>query len=66
MGGMNNNMLKTNCPKCNNTIGFAFGVCIDCGWNHISNEWSHIKVNPQMIPPQFRQSLIDYYAKQFQ
>lgn len=59
-------MASTTCPKCKNTIGFYFGTCTTCGWNHISNEWAVIKVDPKRIPPQFRQQLIDYYASQYE
>jgi len=32
------------CPKCNNTQGFVFGTCIECGWNYNENEYTHITV----------------------
>jgi len=32
------------CPKCGNKIGFSFGTCCECGYNHISNKYDWIKV----------------------
>lgn len=32
------------CPNCKNTQGFAFGTCIKCGFNHISEEFEWIRV----------------------
>ncbi len=33
------------CPHCGNKLGFAFGTCIDCGYNHISNVFKFITVH---------------------
>lgn len=32
------------CPKCGNKLGFAFGTCCQCGFNHISKQYDWIKV----------------------
>ena len=47
------------CPNCKNTIGFSFGTCGRCGWNHISNEYDYIKVNVNFLPDEIRDFLID-------
>ena len=37
------------CPVCGNTMGFAFGTCIDCGFNHITNEFQSIRVDTEIL-----------------
>lgn len=39
------------CPHCGNKQGFVFGTCIDCGWNYMSNSFTHIKVYVDDLPP---------------
>lgn len=33
------------CPHCKNTMGFAFGTCIECGYNDIDSTFHFIKVS---------------------
>jgi len=56
---------KTECPKCGNTIGFCFGTCVNCGWNHLDNEWTSIQVNPNYLPYEIRQQLINIHAEKY-
>lgn len=32
------------CPHCGNRVGFAFGTCIECGWNYLTRKFHWIKV----------------------
>lgn len=52
------------CPKCNNTQGFVFGMCIECGWNHISDEYDKIQVwagDAKYLPPEIWELLVDIH-----
>lgn len=37
------------CPHCGNQFGFAFGMCCECGFNHLSNKFDFIKVYTQNL-----------------
>lgn len=37
------------CPICDNMIGFAFGTCIDCGYNHIDHTFHFIEVETEFL-----------------
>lgn len=37
------------CPICKNKIGFAFGTCIECGYNHLDNSYHTIEVNAEIL-----------------
>lgn len=32
------------CNHCANTIGFALGTCVECGWNNDSKRFNHIQM----------------------
>jgi len=50
---------RTSCPKCANEYGFAFGTCIECGWNYLDHSWHHITVfDLDVIPTYTRDFLI--------
>lgn len=55
------------CPICKNKIGFAFGTCIECGYNHIKGEFSFINVYvselEKYLPPEVCLSLIESHEK---
>ena len=54
------------CPKCGNKIGFAFGTCSDCGFNHYDYEYRYIKVDVDMlnsIPENIKNYLIKQHDK---
>jgi hypothetical protein len=36
--------MSTTCPHCQNKFGFVFGTCIECGFNHITNEFKWVRV----------------------
>ena len=42
------------CPICKNKTGFAFGVCVECGYNHLNDSYHTIKVNTEIL-----KSLVD-------
>lgn len=42
------------CPICKNKIGFAFGTCGECGYNHLDNSYHTIEVNTEIL-----KSLVD-------
>lgn len=42
------------CPICKNKMGFAFGTCIECGYNHLDNSYHTIEVNTEIL-----KSLVD-------
>ena len=50
---------KPECPKCGNTMGFSFGGCISCGWNYVTNKWDWIRVNPKLLPDEWK----DYFVR---
>ena len=37
------------CPICDNMIGFAFGTCIDCGYNYIDHTFHFIEVETEFL-----------------
>lgn len=37
------------CPICKNKIGFVFGTCVECGYNHIDYTYHTIKVNTRVL-----------------
>ena len=51
------------CPKCKNKVGFAFGTCIQCGYNHLDGEYTRIEVDMEVleryIPPYILSRLIE-------
>ena len=44
------------CPVCKNKIGFAFGTCIQCGYDHIEEKFSRIEVDMETL-----EALLDPY-----
>lgn len=53
------------CPVCDNTIGFSFGTCVSCGFNHISADFSFIKVNVDHLPKELKEALVKHHAKTY-
>ena len=49
---------KTFCPNCQNTMGFTFGTCIECGFNYINNKFEWVKVYVSELPVELRDYLI--------
>jgi hypothetical protein len=37
------------CPICQNKIGFTFGTCIQCGYNHIDHSYHTIEVDTAIL-----------------
>lgn len=65
----NDNVIEENrkgcekCPVCDNRIGFAFGTCVDCGFNYIEADFRYIKVDVRYLPLELREALIREHAK---
>lgn len=53
------------CPVCENTRGFAFGTCVNCGFNYISATFDFIKVHVDHLPKEVKDALIKYHAKKY-
>lgn len=41
------------CPVCENTIGFVFGTCVNCGYNHIEKKYKRITVSVEDLERYF-------------
>jgi hypothetical protein len=52
-----------NCPHCFNPMGFVFGKCIECGFNHLSDRFNSIKVDVSDLPENVRDYLIRKHAR---
>ncbi len=37
------------CPICKNTMGFAFGTCVECGYNYLDKTFHKIEVNTGVL-----------------
>ena len=37
------------CPICKNRIGFAFGTCVECGYNYLDFTFHKIEVNTDVL-----------------
>jgi hypothetical protein len=57
------------CPKCKNRTGFAFGTCIQCGYNHYDEEYTRIEVDMEVleryIPPYILSCLVARHEKRY-
>ena len=55
------------CPICDNVIGFHFGTCVNCGYNHIDHEYKYIKVDTEilreLVPPKVFEFLVNEHEK---
>lgn len=47
------------CEKCGNRLGFAFGTCVQCGYNYLDKQYHHIKVYVDDLPEDIKWRLID-------
>jgi len=59
-------MKDKKCPKCGNTMGFAFGTCVDCGWNHLSNQFKFIQIWTDDLPEEIQDYLIQKHANKYE
>lgn len=55
----------SSCPVCNNRMGFVFGTCVQCGFNHIEAEFNHIKVYVDDLPTHIRDRLIRKHVEKY-
>lgn len=37
------------CPICKNRIGFVGGMCIECGYNHLTHKYDWIEVSTDVL-----------------
>lgn len=55
------------CPLCKNTQGFVCGTCNDCGFNHLTQEFTFIEVSAEdlalLVPPLEQKLLIITHAE---
>jgi hypothetical protein len=51
------------CPHCQNKMGFVCGMCIDCGYNYLMNEFNFIKVYVDDLAPRDREYLIEKHRR---
>lgn len=61
----NRNSDTSCCPVCNNTMGFAMGTCVSCGFNYISADFNFIKVHVDHLPKELKNALVKYHAKTY-
>jgi hypothetical protein len=58
------------CPACKNKVGFAFGTCIRCGYNHYDEKYDRIEVDMEVleryIPTYVLHSLIERHKQRHQ
>ncbi len=57
--------LFAHCPNCGNRHGFNEGCCVECGWNHRTNQYDFIRVLVADLPVPLRAPLIGKYAALF-
>ena len=48
------------CPICKNTMGFAFGTCIECGYNHDDHTYHFIAVSTEILEQIVSPNMFDY------
>lgn len=53
------------CPVCDNRIGFAFGTCVDCGFNYLDGTFRFIKVDIDYLPMELREALVREHADMY-
>lgn len=57
------------CPICKNKVGFAFGTCIQCGYNHIEEKFSRIEVDMEtleiLLDPYMLELLVNKHARKY-
>lgn len=57
------NVDHDSCPKCGNRMGFAFGTCVDCGFNYLDYDYKYIKVDVDKLPESIKWYLIDNHDR---
>ena len=51
------------CPICKNTMGFAFGTCIECGYNYNDNTYHFIEVDTETLERIVSPEMFDYLVE---
>jgi hypothetical protein len=54
------------CPHCANKFGFAFGTCIECGFNYIDFTFHKIEVWVDELPEDIAAYLVKRHADKTQ
>ena len=57
------------CPKCGNKFGFAFGTCVRCQYNHISNTYQKVLVDVELLeeflPPHIFNEVLEEHDERY-
>ena len=53
------------CGMCGNTIGFAFGTCVQCGYNDLDKTFRWIQVQVSSLPQPLRDRLVKDHVKRY-
>ena len=48
------------CPVCKNTLGFACGTCIECGFNYIDKSYHFIEVRTEALKRLVSPEIFEY------
>ena len=48
------------CPICKNTMGFACGTCVECGYNYHDNTFHVIRVDTKFLKSVVPPEIFDY------
>ena len=55
------------CPICKNKMGFSFGTCIKCGYNHDDHTYHFIEINTEilelLVPQNVFNCLVEQHEK---
>jgi anaerobic ribonucleoside-triphosphate reductase len=56
------------CEKCGNTMGFALGTCVECGWNDLDKSFHFIKVQVAYLEgyPDLKRLLVEKHARRYE
>ena len=52
------------CPICKNTMGFAYGTCIECGYNYIDNTYHKIEVCTDELRKFVPNHIMEYFISE--
>ena len=50
------------CPICKNKIGFVFGTCIECGYNHDDHTYHTIEVSTEILKQVVSPEMFRYFV----
>lgn len=57
------------CPICGNKQGFAFGICVRCNYNQISNQFRQVLVDvdllEEFLPPHIFYKVLEEHETRY-